>query len=122
MCDNFTSWGFRLLSADSQMFRYLKRESATDLTTHLETFIDAFNTKWSSYCEYSDECRGCPMAELATGRSDEDGVSYGSHRLFIESGHHSILPQVSYRTGVLLRSLVRSMITSLRPMSSAVGP
>ena len=84
VCDNFTSWGFRPWGADGPTFRYMPRDSTSNLTTRLDTFVTEFNTKWNNDGGCSSACEGCPKMEH-TDQSESDDIygynSYGSHRL-----------------------------------------
>ena len=82
VCDNFTSWGFRPWGADGPTFRYMPRDSTSQLETRLNTFVTEFNTKWNNDGGCSSACEGCPKMEH---NDESDGFygynSYGSHRL-----------------------------------------
>ena len=91
VCNNRTEWGFRPWGTDGPTFRYMKNESKTDLTTHIETFITEFNTKWNddSNLPCRSACGGgngnCPKVEL----DDSNGwmglyTSLSSHRIWFK--------------------------------------
>lgn len=84
VCDNFTSWGFRPWGADGPEFRYMKRDSTTDLETRLETFVAQFNTKWNNDGGCSSACEGCPKVELSSEGSFYGYKSYGAERLYFK--------------------------------------
>ena len=87
VCDDFTSWGFRPWGADGPEFRYMKRDSTTDLETRLETFVAQFNTKWNNDGGCSSACEGCPKVELSSEGSFYGYKSYGAERLYFKKNN-----------------------------------